>query len=365
MAVLKKLMKKKRASGGRKIPSRALAQGTGKSTKKAFGSKNPGNGVVAIPRSLPEGAWDAFCHTHAALPRSVGPYTVIRTTTMITTDSPYVIFGTFASQNVASTASTALNGYGERCWTNVVAACYKEAGSVADMALPINSNSVTSFKTGPIPGSAGMGVNHSSALTCCPAAMSVQIMNPEVFSDARGQCAAAVCPTQLDLCGSTMSWNNLKDAAISYMGPRLLSGGKLVFRGIQMNSHPLSMSDCSDFRPIYNSGDIAGAQWENDPAGAPLHPEGWAPMVFINSYNAAVEPSQRKDMTFLVCQEWRVRFDIQNPAVASHVHHPVSSDIAWDRHIAKASAALPGVIDIVEKVAATGLNVAKMYGMAT
>jgi len=79
-------------------------------------------------------------------------------------------------------------------------------------------------------------------------------------------------------------------------------------------------------------------------------------MAFVNPTNAEIQ--------LLIAVEWRVRFDVGNPAVASHSHHGVSSDASWDHHIRRATAALPGVVDIVEKVANTGFALYKGAAMA-
>ncbi len=138
-----------------------------------------------------------------------------------------------------------------------------------------------------------------------------------------------------------------------------MSAGKVVLRGVQMDSHPLSMADVSDFRGLYeltssiNQTGTTPGPWSTPAAGGTgVDPEGWAPMVVYNPNNTP--------LSLLVSMEWRVRFDLSNPAVSSHSHHGVSSDVAWEKHIAAATRQLPGVIDIVEKVASTGYNVMNM-----
>jgi len=188
----------------------------------------------------------------------------------------------------------------------------------------------------------------------------------------------------MDLFSSGKTWSEVGEEVISYFRPRVLTGGKLALRGVQMDSMPLSMSDVSDFRGLYkvdplvcspsslvwdeamNLQDIQGAAGLNDSQktfAADFHPEGWAPMVYYNPYNASKQPSERKEMTFLVTMEWRVRFDISNPASSSHVMHKPSTDSEWHSLIQKASNALPGVLDIVERVADTGLRIGAKYGL--
>lgn len=342
---------------------RPVAQATGSTARRAFGSSQ-------IPRSLPGDCWNAFNSAHAALPRSVGPYTVVRTSRLITSTSPLIVFGTYAALHRPVPTATQIGDYGAKSWTNIVGAQFTEsltAGTKLNFdTAQIGFEDVTDFLNIPPPVSYNSTLTHNSMATMCPAAISVQMLNPEQFMNAEGQMAAAVCPVRIDLSNTTTTWKAVSDQIVSYMRPRMLSGGKLVFKGVQMDSHPLSMSDVSDFRhSVEFPNDVIQATYGTSGTNpVPVHPEGWAPMVYYNGYNAAKEPADRKSMSFLVCVEWRVRFDLANPAVASHTHHGVSDDYAWDRHIRRATNALPGVIDIVEKVASTGLGLAKAYNAA-
>jgi hypothetical protein len=359
-STLLKVRKKLKKTGA----PRPVSQATGSTARKAFGTS------TKVPRSLPLDCWNAFSSSHAALPRSVGPYTVVRTSRLITTKSPLIVFGTYSSLHRTTAASTTPVDYGPKAWTNVIAAQFTESvtkGTKANFeTAAIGFDDVTDLLNIPSPVSYDGTLTYSSMATMCPAAISVQLLNPEQFTNAEGQMAAAVCPVRIDLCNTTTTWKAVADQVVSYMRPRMLSGGKLVFKGVQMDSHPLSMSDVSDFRHTleFPTDKIQCTYGNTGTNPCSVHPEGWAPMVYYNGYNASKEPADRKSMSFLVCVEWRVRFDLANPAVASHRHHGVSDDYAWDRHIRRAADALPGVIDIVEKVATSGLGLAKMYNAA-
>ena len=226
-------------------------------------------------------------------------------------------------------------------WSNCVMATQEAQGQ-------ISSTTSTGFHYAPFPGGGPVSAPNSTTFTCCPAAISVQIMGPESLSTAAGQMAAAIVPARLDLTSDTRTWDEVQTLITSYFRPRLLSAGKLTLRGVQMDSHPLSMSDVSSFEPMIHSTPnpnttVPGTWNENQP-----FPCGWAPMAFVNPTGAPLQ--------LLIAVEWRVRFDIGNPAVASHTHHGVSTDAGWDQQIRRASEALPGVIDIVERVANTGLG---------
>ncbi len=328
-----------RAGKRRTNATKVLAQGTGKAVSQAFGSNGskrvrirPKKARIGKQLSLPASCWDAFSSAHAALPRSVGPYTVVRTTRMVTTSSLFSLIGTFRE------GSNAEN------WSNVTMV----STALGQGASSINAAGSSDLYVGSAPG----GDTNPTPLTnftCCPAAISVQIMGNSSLQSASGQYAAAVVPVRLDLYGDNRTWNTVCQEFIAFMRPRLLSGGKLALRGVQMDSMPLSMNDVSDFLPMrVTPADILGTSWTG---GNQFFPRGWAPLCL---FNEAEQP-----VTLLITTEWRVRFDLNNPAVASHTHHGVTSDKQWDSHIARASAALPGVCDIVEKVANTGLNIYK------
>jgi hypothetical protein len=152
----------------------------------------------------------------------------------------------------------------------------------------------------------------------------------------------------MDLINDTRTWEEIQTDITSYFRPRLMSAGKLTLRGVQMDSFPLSMTDVSSFEPLItdppNPNNARLAPWDADQPS----PRGWAPMAFVNPSGATLQ--------LLIAVEWRVRFDVSNPAVASHSHHGVSSDHSWDQQIRRAADALPGVLDIVEKVANTGIG---------
>lgn len=339
--VKRTIRKKKTGNGRRSSADQVQAQGTGKAVARAFGG---GSKAGSIPR-LPNGCWNAFNSGHAPLPRAVGPYTVVRTTKLINTTSRFTIVGTFARE-VAQTAD------GRKLWSNVIAVT-EEASGATDF---IGSTNATSFH-GVVPPVPPVTDLDAGGGTLCPSAISVQILGVSALAEAAGQLAAAVCPVRLDLKSTNRTWSDIEDTFLSYMRPRLMSAGKVVLRGVQMDSHPLSMTDVSDFRGHYlhpgsnSANGTPPGQWSTTANN--LDPEGWAPMAIYNPNNTP--------LSLLVTVEWRVRFDISNPAVSSHTHHGVSSDIAWEKKIAQATNELPGVLDIVDKVASTGA--AAMHGM--
>lgn len=246
----------------------------------------------------------------------------MRTSLLFSSSAKYIQFGAFKRLS-------------EDTWSNIVA-----IEDVVD-STAINAADNARFHSVPVPG----GNISGSTLSVVPAAISVQLMNPQALQTTSGIIAGAVCHTQLDLNGRSETWNDLTTEFISYFKPRLMSAGKLALRGVQVNSFPLNMSACADFRPITPS--TTGLTTLN---GGSVAPEGWAPIAFVNQNNVGLE--------FLVSVEWRVRFDIGNPAVASHTHHGVTPDLQWNAILSKAVAMGNGVLDIADKVASVGAAVA-------
>jgi hypothetical protein len=249
----------------------------------------------------------------------------------------YVQFGTFQRLDIPA-------------WSNLV--CTESVNS----ALPINGNQNVKFKGVPMPGGSGFAIASGSGLTCVPSAISVQIMNPQALQTTKGIIAAAVSNTQLDLNDRLQPWDDVATGCISYLRPRLMSAGKLALRGVQLNSYPLNMAAVADFLPMSYSPDQGGTL-----NSAAVASTGWAPIVVINESAGDADPVE---LQFLVSVEWRVRFDISNPAVASHAHHGVTDDWNWNRMLQNAVNMGNGVLDIVERVASAGQAVQAIAGPA-
>jgi hypothetical protein len=378
--------------------TKILAQGVGAVPRRAFGITKK----TSIPRGLTPACWNAHSPVHAGLPRAVGPYTVVRTTTLITSKSPFMMFGTFSVPGAPSvtTPDHLFLGHptgGPKLWTNICAVGAKEDITESEFnSSSIGNHAVSSIYQIPVPGTEANGIfaydtetggtpkfsANTANTTAVPSALSVQVINPNPMQGAEGTAAAAVCPVRLDLMNSDKSWGRVGGELVSYYQPRVLSGGKLALRGVQMDSLPLSMTDVSDFRELWRVDPLvsapsslywSGATKEQDIQGGPaltaaqksfrasFTPEGWAPIVYYSPSAAVQTPSERQPMTFLVTMEWRVRFDISNPACASHKMHKPSTDNEWHNMIQKASSALPGVIDIADKVADAGMRIAAKY----
>lgn len=314
---------KQRSNGGNKTATRSMAEivlapGVGRVPRNPFGSA----------RGMSLRCWDAFDSAHAPLPRSIGPYAVVRTTRIFQSNKRVNVFG--VTKNPISSDST-------NVWSNVI--CFQSNNT----SNPINDTNNTDIKTIPIPGGT---IDEDSTLSCVPAAISVQVMNPNSLQTTSGIVYAAVCPTQLNLCNNTRSWEDFEDEFTSYMKPRLLSAPKLALRGVQMNSYPLNMSTLSQFDKVIKYGDQPITWASGIPETSLLSLDGLAPMVVVNRNGA--------NLTYCVSVEWRVRFDIGNPAVSSHKHHGITPDSVWDNMVRAATSLGNGVRDIAEVVATAG-----------
>lgn len=306
---------------------KVLAQGTGRSVTRAMGSQK-GTGLQAF---------DAFSPVHLSLPRAVGPYATVRTTKAFSSTDKVMLFGTYRN---GSFGSQSFNQ-----WTNTV--CVSEV-----LAGPVNASNAARHWVVPLPGSTAGGT-----LTCVPSAISVQIINGQALQTTAGILYGAVCSTQLALAGTSGTWADLSDHLISFMKPRLMSAGKLALRGVQLDSYPLNMSDCSEFTSPVQDAD-ATFTWSaaGGASGRAFTPSGWAPFAVLNP--SAVP------LTFLVTVEWRTRFDMANPAVSSHIHHPVTPDSTWDALVQRAVSLGHGVKDIATVVASAGEAYRTVQGVA-
>jgi hypothetical protein len=306
--------------GARSNATKVLAQGVGAVSAVPFGSR-----VGSDLR-----CWDAKMPMHLPLPRAVGPYLVVRTTRRLLTSAQCNIFGTF-QQKAANSNNTQ--------WCTVC--------GVHDMNanLAINAANNTFQFTMPM---TGLG----SACTLVPAALSVQIMNPGAIGVTSGIVYAGVMPTQAALAGRLDKWNEYFDKFVEYQTPRLMSAGKLALKGVQINSYPLNMSALSDFTTISQE-DSDIVTW-NETNEKSLEPKGMAPILVYNT-----GATLGLELEYLVTTEWRVRFDLDNPASSAHVHHPVSSDQTWSRLMAKATSMGNGVIDIADTVANVGQSLGR------
>jgi hypothetical protein len=181
-----------------------------------------------------------------------------------------------------------------------------------------------------------------SACEVVPAALTVQVMNPASLQNADGLYAMARVNQQLNVGGSTVTYDNLAARVVSFYAPRILTGGKLALRGVKSNAYPLDMSEYSKFSPIVNIDDPFS--WTSRQRSSAL-----SPIVFVqqNTTPRAIE--------FMVTIEWRVRFDPGNPATASHTHHDTLPDEIWNGVVKAASSVGPGVEELAEDAAAFGL----------
>jgi len=294
-----------------------LAQGVGGIPRRGIGSRTAHD----------QRCWDARMPQHLPLPRAVGPYLTIRTTRRFSTDAQVLIFGTFRRP-----------GRGQ--WLNDC--CYYDTNASLAIGGGDNTHRISHNMS-----------DLGSAATVCPSAITVQIMNPNALQTTSGMVYGGVLSTQAKLGGDSRTWEAWANEAVQFQAPRMLSAGKLALRGVQMSSYPLNMSQISDFETLEIKND--GKHTWN--ATSEPEPTGWAPM-FV--YNTGGGGDNSLELEYLVTTEWRVRFDLSNPASAGHRHHEVADDGIWNRMAREAAAMGPGVRDIADIVA----NVGRMAGEA-
>jgi hypothetical protein len=298
------------------VALQANTQGVGCVPRRPFGA-------ARLIRNPSLSCWSALSPDHLPLPRAVGPYLPVRATRVLRSDRAVNIFGAFRREG----GQAGIGGD----WNNVIAL------TSVDETQPINAAANAYLYTMPL---AGFGAG-TSALTLVPAAITLQVMNREALNSTTGIIYAGVMSTQADIRGRTETWSTYAARFIEFMAPRLMSAGKLCLKGVQVNSYPLSMSQLSEFTTLVNSTDAAVTYDSALP-----HLEGFAPIMVYNP--------DKVELEYLLTVEYRVRFDLANPASAAHRHFTVASDSTWDKLMRQAVALGHGVRDIADVVASTG-----------
>lgn len=315
--------RKRAATATRSRGDVVLAAGSGAITNYAFPKPRSSKGNSRMDLTC----WDATMPQHLPLPRAVGAYTTIRTTKVISSDAEVLIFGSFQT-------AQSFGGYGDARWSTICCV------ASADASLPIGGTNNTVFSAMPLE---SLGL----AATLVPSAISVQIINANSLQSTVGTVFAGTMSTQAAVIApagtaNTRTWTQLANSFISFQAPRFMTAPKLSLRGVRVNSYPLNMATVSDFKTINPNVDFTGT-WAAD-----TDVVGWAPIVAVN------RSPDRPELTYVVTQEWRVRFDLANPASAGHIHHPIASDGLWDRLMRTRQALGSGVEDIPDVIANVG-----------
>lgn len=313
----RKRMVARRGGRGDASMLRGIKQGVGKSVVKAFG------GTSVVSRYHPC-HHDAFHHYHLPLPRATGPYTVVRTTQLLSSDNPLFILGPMWDRKVSR-------------WSDLA--------GIQILDQDKTTGDAGNIKTVPFDMIRANGSWTAAQVT--PAAYSVQIMNPNPLQTTKGIVYVGRVRTALKLSDTTSeTGRTIASQLVSYNNPRLCAAAKLALRGVQVDGVPFNMSELANFT------DYSAPSFTAYGADSP-DPLGFAP-IFV--YNPDQVPLQ-----FLICCEWRVRFDPSNPAQATHIHHPPASESVWAQAQHAAESLGNGVVDIADRVANVGQAV---YGAA-
>jgi hypothetical protein len=360
-ALKKKVGKKSKVAKKIKTASKAR-----RAARSSNGSSHryPINGVGAVS-GAPFGAssacrilqgLDATVPRHLTLPINVGPYTVVRTSTVVPFNQTTTGFGVFRGDrlDVQSTEGpvplTTLKK--ESGWLPI---CGFGGNGTAS---PTSSN--TSFFG--IPQLSELGKTASAV----PAAVTVQIMNPGALATAAtaGILYIGAAKTQFRLQGASRTWDAIGQDFVSYQSPRLCAASKLALRGVQVSAKPANIQELMDFDRVIPSLDTSTSpvtetyeyftdSWITESTN-PSNKEtlqvrslkGFAPIMVYNPANVELQA--------LVTIEWRVRFDSGHPAASTHQVHAASSTQKWDAVQRVSDAIGHGCNDIVEHVAAVG-----------
>lgn len=203
---------------------------------------------------------------------------------------------------------------------------------------PVNGLNNLNVRTMPL---SGFGFS-TSGITLVPSAVSLQIINPEPLQTSTGTVYSGVMQTSAKIAGRTETWDEYAVRFVEFQAPRLLAAGKLALKGVHINSYPLSMSQIAEFTSLDTSSTSGTGSYNVGIAQT----TGWAPIMVYNPSGIALD--------YLLTVEYRVRFDLANPASSAHRHFPVATDSQWDSLMKKAAAMGNGVRDIADVVAQAG-----------
>lgn len=306
---------------------KGIKQGVGMVVKRPFGSgrSRPGKSAARNKPSHSKAALCALTNIHLPLPRAVGAYTVVKTTTTISSNQSVTLFGCMKAGR---------SDHSDPTWYNVVG-----VGSV-DRYHPIGGASNARFLLNAALASSGF-----EECRLVPAALTVQVMCPKSLQAAEGITYIGRTKQVMDLAGDTRTWETLAEELVSYSAPRLCSAGKLALRGVKVDAIPYNMTQMADFAPRGLMSAPAEKTW-GGPGNTYAQFEGFAPIFCYNKDNV--------DLQYLVTVEWRTRFDPGNPAYAGHSYHPVASDSLWNNIVKGMETEGHGVVDLAEGIADFG-----------
>lgn len=288
----------KRGEPARKIRTKKDMRAEAPSVLAFNVAKAPGKAFGAPAGGPSPHTFDARSTRHVPLPRSIGSYTVIRTTRRISSNKGVMAFGAF-KQSMGKNSAQAGR------WTNICAygdvvrgTALNGASNAEKYVMPMN--------------------NFGTAFMCVPSGITVQVMNPNSLQTTEGVLYATVPTVQLKMGGDTRTWDQLGTDLISYQSPKLISAPSLALKGMVAHSFPINMEELAQFTSLEATSDGTFTYDTDEP-----EPTGWAPIIVYNA-------GSNLDIEYLVTMEWRVRFDPNNPASSMHRDYGYTSQSAWD-----------------------------------
>jgi len=274
------------------ILDRSRPQNTGPSSIIAKG----------LPPGMPKrsGAIQKMGHFDArrdgvfGLLRPVGPYTVIRTVTVMSTNSKFSLFCPFIRND---------GGVGTDKWFDI---CSIQA---VNSANAINGVLNTAYL--PIPGLDSLS---ATATEIVPAALSVRIANGNALNTTSGMIYLGRSTGNLGYGGSTQTWDALANNLVTTSKTLSVPAARLVLTPHIAHSYPLNFNEFTEWNePIVSSVEFNPFTWSDER----IKPAALAPLWVYNP--SAVQ------LDYTVTMQWRVRLDVSNPLVSDHKEFPLSS----------------------------------------
>lgn len=293
-------MTKSRKNGQTQKPRvQAGAPRSGRIAKrKSRARKSQGRSRPTVKEALTRHGFNAFHPLHVPLPVPTGPYTVVRTRRTYNSTERLSLFGTMDTKSSTGTD-----------WTNYVGI----SRGAAAWGTAIGTGT-WNYITVPTPFSDG---NAGGMVEVVPAAVSVQVVNPQSLTSASGTYYFGKLKSTLSQPAATdlRTTAQFADALLSFSNPKVVSGAKLAMTQMQLDAAPGNLSELANFDSISIGPDVAAT---------------WGP---VNDF-AAFKPvyvynPSGVELTYTICVEWRVRLDPFNPMHGSQTSYKPVDHSVW------------------------------------
>jgi len=266
--------------------------------KKAPKPKQKARRMMARPGLLLDATRDGVL----GLPRPVGKYMVVRTTTTVSAVANFCnVFCPFIVDDGVTVAK----------WMPMVGVRDVNAGlaiNAANNTRPVLVTGLDQFSQG--------------LTEIVPAHFSVRVINSNALQTTSGTIYLGRLASSFDAGGSTLTWTDAFNNFLSSSKPRAVSAAYLALNTLHADAVPIEFDELSDFMGVIATSSITNPfTWGSDA----YKPGALSPLYVFNPAGVALD--------FQITVQWRVRLDANNPLASSHVNVPLTDGTVWQSAI--------------------------------